>query len=71
MNVDSDFPTHHIYPEDNPYNLKKYESKGTSKIPISQLFSDVGKTRNYFLSKYSKILIFNLYHELGKTEKFR
>ena len=40
-------PTQHIYkpcPKNNPHNLRKYESKGTSKIPISQLFSELGKS---------------------------
>ena len=35
--------------------------KAWEKIPISQLFSELGKTL-----KYSKIPIFNLLHELDK-----
>ena len=29
--------------EDYSHNLTKYEIKGNSKIPISQLFSELGK----------------------------
>ena len=39
-------PTHHKYIpclKENPHNLAKYESKETSKNPISQLFSELEK----------------------------
>ena len=38
------FPTYHIYPS------SKYERKGTSKIPISQLFSELGDIWKYIQS---------------------
>ena len=35
------YPPHIPCLNDNPHNLTKYESKGTSNIPISQLFSEL------------------------------
>ena len=49
-------------------NLKKYESKGTLKIPISQFFNEKTKTWNHNPSKYSKIPIFNIFHVLGNIQ---
>ena len=37
-----------------PHNLTKYEINGTSKIPTSQLFSELGKIWKYSLGLYSK-----------------
>ena len=37
------YPSHIPCLKDNPQNLTKYESKGTLKIPISQMFSKLGK----------------------------
>ena len=49
-------------------NLKKSESKGTLKIPISQLFNEKAKSWNHSPSKYSKIPIFNILHVLGNIQ---
>ena len=49
--------------------LTKYEINGTSKIPISKLFSDLGKIWKCNLGLYSKNLVFDLFYELGKIEK--
>ena len=59
-------PTNILYLKDFPHNLTKYEIKGTSKIPISLLFSELGKIQKYNLGLYSKKPIFHLFHELGK-----
>ena len=56
---------------DYPHNLTKYKNKGTSKIPISPLFSELGKIWKWNLGLYSKNRIFHLFHELGKIEKSR
>ena len=48
--------------------LTKYEINGTSKIPMSKLFSDLGKIWKYNLGLYSKNLVFYLFHELGKIQ---
>ena len=53
-------PTQQIYPVWKTVLTIWQNMKGREKIPIFQLFSDLGKTW-----KYSKILIFNLFHELG------
>ena len=37
-----------------PHNLKKYEIKGASKSPISQIFSELVKIWKYNLTLYSK-----------------
>ena len=58
--------TNILYLKDFPHNLTKYEIKGTSKIPISLLFSELGKIQKYNLGLYSKKPIFHLFHELGK-----
>ena len=52
--------------KDNLHNLTKYESQKTSEISISQLFNERWKTQKYIPSKYSKIPIFNIFHEYGK-----
>ena len=52
-----------------PRNLRKYEIKETSKIPISQLLSEFGKIWTYCLGLYSKNPIFHLLLELGTNEK--
>ena len=49
--------------------LTKYKINGTSKIPISKRFSDLGKIWKCNLGLYSKDLVFNLFYELGKIEK--
>ena len=36
-------------------------------LPISKLFSELRKTWMYNRGSYSKILMFHLFHELGKT----
>ena len=33
----------HVVLKDYPYHLTKYEGKGTSKIPMFKLFSELGK----------------------------
>ena len=43
--------------------VKKSESKGTLKIPISQLFNEKAKTLNHNPSKYSQFSIFYMYWE--------
>ena len=69
MNIDSNFPTHHIYPAWKTILICWYKSKGTSEIPISQLFSELEKIWKCSVSYYSKIPIFILYHELGKNRE--
>ena len=49
--------------------LTKYDINGTSKAPISKLFSELGKIWKRNLGLYSKNIVFNLFHELGKIEK--
>ena len=56
--------------KDYPRNLTKYEISGTSKIPISQLFSEFGKIWKCNLALYSKNPVFHFFHKLGKIEKF-
>ena len=48
--IDSPSPTHISCMKNCPHNLTKYEIKGTSKIPISRLFSELGKIWKYSLS---------------------
>ena len=50
--------------------LTKYEINGASKIPMSKLFSDLGKIWkcNLGLGLYSKNLVFYFFHELGKIQ---
>ena len=52
-----------------PYNPTKHEMKGTSKIPISQLFSELGKFLKCSLGLNSENSIFYLFHELRKIGK--
>ena len=40
-------PTNTLYLKVSPHNLRKYVIKGTSKIPISPLFSKFGKIQKY------------------------
>ena len=47
------YPPHIPCLNDNPYNLTKYESKGTSNIPISQLFSELGNTKSSGVTEHS------------------
>ena len=54
---------------DYPHNLTIYEINETSKIPISLLFSDLGRIWECNLGLYSKNRLFYLLHELGKIEK--
>ena len=54
---------HMSYWKDCPHHLTKYEGKGTSKIPIFKLFSELRKIWNGSLG-YSKIP-FHFFHELG------
>ena len=61
------FSSHIPCLKDNLHNLKKYESKGTSKISISQMVSELEINWKCNLSWYSKIPIFNLFHELAKA----
>ena len=50
-------------------NLIKYEINGTSKIPVSQLFSELGKTWKCNIGLNSKNPIIHLFQRLGKIEK--
>ena len=52
-----------------PYNATKHEMKGTSKIPISQLFSELGKFLKCSLGLNLENSIFYLFHELRKIGK--
>ena len=62
MTLGCPYPAHIPCLKDNPYNLTKCKGKmSKGKIPISQLSSELGKSW-----KYSKISIFNLFHELGQ-----
>ena len=47
-------------------SLTKYELNGTSKIPVSQLFSELGKIWKCNTGLYSKNSFFHLLHGLGK-----
>ena len=49
--------------------LTKYEINETSRIPIAKLYSELEKIWKCNLGLYSKNLVFNLFHELGKIEK--
>ena len=51
-----------------PQNLTKFEINGTSKIQISQFFSELEKMWDCNLGFYLKNLIFRLFHELWKIE---
>ena len=53
---------------DYPHNLTKYEIKGTSKITISQHFSELGKRWRRNLNLYSKHPIFIFFMNCGKWE---
>ena len=58
--------------ENNPLNLTKYESKGTSKIPIFQLLSELGTTWKRSLSlksKYSLIFKYPNFQSLPRIGK--
>ena len=55
--------------QDYPLHFTKYESKGTSKIPIFKLFSELGKIWMCSLG-LSKTPISHLFYELGKTRKY-
>ena len=44
----------------------KYEISGTSKSPIFELFSDLESVTYAYIQK---TYFFDLFHELGKTEK--
>ena len=57
--------------KDYRHNLTKYEIKGSSKIPISLLFSELGKIQKHNIGLYSKNPIFHLFHELGKGKTER
>ena len=62
MTLGCPYPAYIPCLKDNPYNLTKCKGKiSKGKIPISQLSSELGKSW-----KYSKISIFNLFHELGQ-----
>ena len=50
-------------------NLIKYEINGTSKIPVSQLFSELGKTWKCNIGLNPKNPIIHLFQRLGKIEK--
>ena len=50
-------------------NLTKNEIKGTSEIPISQLFIELGKIWKYRLCLHLGNTIFHIFLELGKNEK--
>ena len=43
-------PLLHIPTKDCPHNLAKYESKQNSKLPIFQLFSQLGEIWKYSLT---------------------
>ena len=49
------------------HNLKKYEIKWTSKIPISQLFSELEKTWKFSLALYLHFSIFFLNQEILRS----
>ena len=55
--------------KDYPLHLTKYESKGTSKIPIFRLYSELGKIWKCSLA-FSKTRISHPFYELGKTRKY-
>ena len=62
--------SHHLllFVKDYPHNLTKHEINGTSKIPIYQLFSELGKISKCYLGLYSKTQFF-FFSWIGK--KFR
>ena len=47
-------PIHIPSLKDCPHSLTKYESKRNSKIPIFQLFSELGEVWKYSLSEHKK-----------------
>ena len=67
-------PTPHAVLKDYPHHLKKYESKGTSfKSANFKTLKWIGKNLEVLFNPgklgYSKIPIFHLFHEFGKTWK--
>ena len=48
--ISTPLPLHIPYLKDNSHNLTKYKSQGTSKIPISQPFRELGNIWTYSLS---------------------
>ena len=52
--------------KDYPYHLTNYEGKGTSKIQIYKLCTDLRKIWKCSLGSL-KISIFRPFYELGKT----
>ena len=62
-------PTNTPCLKDCPHNLTKYEFKETSKITISQLFSQLGTIWKYSLDIYQKKIFFYVYST--KLEKIK
>ena len=63
------FPENILCLKKCPGNLRKYEIKETSKIPISKLFREIGKYLKLQIGLYSKNSIFCFFLELRKIEK--
>ena len=55
--------------KDYSQNLTKYEMKGTAKIPLSPLFSELEKICKCNIGLYSLKAIFHLFYELIKNPK--
>ena len=78
MNIGSHSPSHIPCLNDNPCNRTKNESKEISKVPISQLFRELGNIQNpnfqslpNFLTRATfKNLNFQVLCELGKPWKY-
>ena len=63
MNIVPRSPSYIPCLKDYSDNLTKYESKGSLKIPISQLFSELAKILKYSLSNIQKFFpVFNFFH---------
>ena len=61
-------PHHVIVLKDHHHHLTKYEGKGT-KLSIFKLLSELERIWNCNLG-FSKIPLFHLFYELGKTWKY-